>query len=254
MRRTRVIPVLLLKGAGLVKTTRFADSRYVGDPINAVKIFNDKEVDEIAVLDITASREKRGPNLEFIREFASESFMPFCFGGGIRNLQDIEDIFRGGVEKVSINTQLFDNPDLITEAAKVFGNQSIVASIDVKKTLLGKYRVARFEGDKLKTTQWDPVEFAIMMQEKGAGEILLNSVDRDGTGSGYDLSMIHQVCDKVSIPVVACGGAGKHEDFAEAVQSGASAVAAGRMFVFYGKHLAVLINYPEAAVLDNTLP
>lgn len=253
MRRTRVIPILLLQGKSLVKTSKFQDPSYVGDPINTVKIFNDKEVDEIIVLDITATEEGRSPDLAFLGDFASECFMPLCYGGGIRHIQDIEAIFKVGAEKVSINTSAIENPNLIQEAIRIFGSQSIIVSIDVKKYPMQSYRVVRTSG-KIRKTEFQPVEFARKMEELGAGEILINSVDRDGTASGYDLDLIHGVADAVSVPVIACGGAGSVDDFILAAEAGASAVSGGRIFVYYGKRKAVLINYPDPKLLESLLP
>ena len=251
MIRARVIPCLLLRGRGLVKTVRFRKPVYVGDPVNAIRIFNEKEVDELLLLDIYATRERRGPPLELLEEIASECFMPLAYGGGIRSLADIKAVLALGVEKVAINTQAVENPVLIREAADVFGSQSIVASIDVKRTWLGDYHVVTHGAEKY--TSHHPAQFAREMERSGAGEILLNSVDRDGTMQGYDLDLIREVSSTVSVPVIACGGAGKLSDFADAViRGGASAVAAGSMLVFYGRHRAVLISYPSTRELEET--
>ena len=252
MLKTRVIPCLLLKNEGLVKTVQFKHPKYVGDPINAVKIFNEKEVDELVFLDTTATIENRKPPLKLISEIATECFMPFCYGGGIRSIEDIAELFKLGVEKVSLNSYAVENPSLISRAAEMFGNQSIVVSIDVKKTLFGKYRVFTHGGRK--ASKHDPVEFAVRMQEAGAGELFLNSIDRDGTMQGYDLDLIKRVAEAVSVPVIACGGAGSLDDFAAAVkQGGASAVSAGSLFVFQGRHRAVLITYPSTKELEQKL-
>lgn len=243
MLRTRVIPALLLKNDGLVKTIRFKDPTYVGDPINAVKIFNDKEVDELLFIDIQATREKRTPNFELVSRISREAFMPFGYGGGIRNLEDVNKLLRLGVEKVSINAYAIENPDFIKKAAQNVGSQSVVASIDVRQDSSGRHWVFDYRSGT--TTKLDPVTSAILMEKNGAGEILLNSVDRDGTFSGYDINIIRKVSSSVGIPVIALGGAGKIQDFAEAVKvGGASAVAAGSFFVFHGPHRAVLITYP----------
>lgn len=250
MLKTRVIPCLLLKNQGLVKTIQFTDPHYVGDPINAVRIFNEKEVDELIFLDITATRENRKPNFKLISEIASECFMPFSYGGGIRDLHDVKEIFNLGVEKVVINSHAIENPDFINKISELFGSQSVVVSIDVKKTLLGKYEVSTLNGKK--NTKHEPVTFAKHMEIMGAGEIFLNSIERDGTMQGYDIKLIKEVSTSLSIPVIACGGAGRLEDFADAIKKGgASAVAAGSMFVFYGKHRAVLINYPTIQSLEK---
>jgi cyclase len=251
MRRVRVIPSLLIQKGGLVKSIRFKEHKYVGDPINAVKIFNEKEVDEIVILDISATAEKRAPNVKQIREIASEAFMPMGYGGGITRLEEIRELIAAGVEKVILNASAFSNPQLLTDAAKYVGSQSVVASIDVKKNLWGKYRVSLANGSK--TTSLDPVSFARDMEKAGAGEILLNSIDRDGSFEGYDLELIRQVSAAVGIPVVALGGAGSVEDFQQAVASGASAVAAGSLFVFQRPHRAVLISYPSQVELKEKL-
>lgn len=253
MLRTRVIPCLLLRGEGLVKTTRFSEPRYVGDPINAIRIFNDKEVDELILLDITASREGRGPAFGAIRDFASECFMPVGYGGGIRSLTDAREVLALGVEKIIVNTMALRRPALVAEISSEFGAQAVVVSIDVRKKLLGGYEVMAAGGTA--KTGLTPVEHAKQMVALGAGEIFLNSIDRDGTGSGYDTALVRSVAQAVSVPVIACGGAGSLADFGIAVNEGqASAVAAGSMFVFHGKHRAVLISYPTRAELERALP
>lgn len=248
MIRPRVLPVLLLRGEGLVKGIRFKDYVYIGDPINAVHIFNEKEVDELVFLDITATRENRTPRLEFIEKIAEECYMPFAVGGGIRSIHEIHDILYAGAEKISLNTAAVDNPRLIQETADRFGSQSVVVSIDYKRVFGGSCRVFTYAGSK--KTGLDPIQWAIKAAELGAGEILLNSIDRDGTMEGYDLEMISRVTNSISVPVIACGGAGKVADFAAAVKNGASAMAAGAMFVFHGRMRAVLINYPTREELQ----
>lgn len=248
--KTRVIPCLLLMNHGLVKTVKFREPKYVGDPINAVKIFNEKEVDELIFLDITATRERKRPNFELISSIATECFMPFCYGGGIRTIEDAKALFSLGAEKISINSNAMDNPDFVKTVSGLFGNQSIVVGIDVKKNIFGKYKVYHPGSQAL--TDCDPVDYAVLAEKNGAGEILLNSVDRDGTMTGYDLELIRRVSERLSIPLIALGGAGSAADLADAViKTGASAVAAGSLFVFYGKHRAVLINYPGPAELDR---
>lgn len=243
MKRVRVIPLLLIRKGGLVKSVQFKDYKYVGDPINAVKIFNEKEVDEIVILDISATAEKRPPDIRQVKEIASEAFMPLGYGGGISKLDEIKELITAGVEKVIINTAAFNNPQLISDGAKYIGSQSMVVSIDVKKNMWGKYKVFVQNGSK--NTGLDPVEFASQMENAGAGELFLNSIERDGTFSGYDKELIKAVSSKVNIPVVAIGGAASIDDFALAVQNGASAVSAGSMFVFQQPHRAVLISYPD---------
>jgi cyclase len=252
MLQTRVIPCLLLLDEGLVKTTRFKDPTYVGDPINAIRIFNDKEVDELIFLDITASRDGRGPAFQAIRDFASECFMPVGYGGGIRSLEDARQVLSMGIEKIILNTMALRRPELVSEIAREFGSQAVVVSIDAKKKLLGGYEVMGAAGTE--KTGLKPAALAQRMVELGAGEIFLNSIDRDGTQAGYDLTLVRSVSTAVSVPVIACGGAGNPAHFAEAVTEGhASAVSAGSMFVFHGKHRAVLISYPTRAELDAAL-
>jgi len=252
MLKTRVIPCLLLKGQGLVKTVKFKNPKYVGDPINAVKIFNDKEVDELVLLDIEATVGGRRPQFKLISEIASECFMPLSYGGGLRNLDDIKAIFNLGVEKVIINSYAIENPDFVREASRHYGSQSIVVAVDVKRNSFGKYEIFSFSGRK--KTKLSLVDHVKEMERLGAGEIFLNSIDRDGAMEGYDIEMIKKVTDTVSIPAIASGGAGKISDFAEAVRKGgASAVAAGSMFVFHGKHRAVLITYPSIEELEKVL-
>lgn len=250
MMRTRVIPVLLIKGRSLYKTVSFKDPVYVGDPINTVKIFNDKEVDELIILDIAASNGGKGPDLGFLREFSEECFIPLCYGGGIDSVARAESILRVGVEKVSVNTAAILRPQLVKEIADAVGSQSIVGSMDIKRTLLGNTKVARTDFG-IKTTGMDPAIWARKLVDLGAGEILVNSIDMDGTGRGYELEIVKEVSHAVNVPVIASGGAGKLEDFRLAVDAGAAAVAAGQMFVFHGRHRAVLINYPSQIALDE---
>lgn len=247
MLTTRVIPCLLLKGAGLVKTIRFKDPQYVGDPINAVKILNDKEVDELIFLDITASREGKGPAFATIEDIASECFMPVAYGGGIATVEEAQRIVSMGVEKIVLNTAALRTPTLVTELSERIGASSTVVAIDVKKDLLGRSRV--FHAARQKTTEWTPVEHAQRMVAAGAGEIFINDVNRDGTGAGYDLALVRSVTSAVDVPVIVCGGAGGLDDLRRASDAGASAVAAGSLFVYMGKHRAVMINYPPYDVL-----
>lgn len=243
MIRPRLIPCLLLEAHRLVKTVRFKNPRYVGDPVNAVRIFNSKEVDEIILLDIGAGRVGRGPDFLHLADIASECFMPLCYGGGVSRVSELEALFKLGVEKVAINTAAVTNPGLVGAAAREFGSQSIVVSIDVKLDLLRRHRV-RTRGGR-HHTGLDAVSHARQMEEAGCGEILLTSVDRDGVRSGYDLAITRAVADAVRVPVIACGGAGSIEDVAEVVNTGgAAAAAAGSMFVFQGPRQAVLISYP----------
>lgn len=252
MIKTRVIPVLLLKNKGLVKTIAFKDPKYIGDPINSIRIFNEKEVDELVLLDINATPKGAEPDYEMIEDVASEAFMPMAYGGGITSLEQIKKIFSLGIEKIIVNSAAYENYELLASAASIYGGQSIVASIDCKKTLLGKYELYTCGGKNKQKLKLD--EHLKKLEECGVGEIIINSIDRDGKQSGYDLKLISSVSSKVSVPVVACGGAGSVEHFSEAVhEGGASAVAAGSLFVFKGKHRAVLINYPERSRLVSAL-
>ena len=247
---TRVIPCLLLRRAALVKTVRFKKPSYVGDPINTVRIFNEQEVDELVFLDITATTESRQPPLDLIAEISRECFMPFGYGGGIRTLEDVRQVLATGAEKAIINTAAWKHPELIQQAAEQFGSQSIIVSMDVKRTLFGKPQVVVASGQE--STGMDPVTYAKRAADLGAGEILLTSVDREGTFTGYDLELVRQVTRAVGIPVVANGGAGNLGHLREVVRDGgASAAAAGSLFVFQGAHRAVLINYPERKALDR---
>lgn len=246
MAKARVIPVLLLKGQGLVKTAKFKDPVYVGDPVNAIRIFNDKGADELVLLDITASQEGREPNFRLIEEIASECFMPLGYGGGVRTLEQMTRILHSGVEKIAINSAALESLDLVRQGADRFGSQAIVVSIDAKKKLFGGYEVYGRSGRK--ASGRDPVALAREAVAAGAGEILINSIDRDGTGAGYDLDLVRTVADAVDVPVIACGGAGTLDHMRSAVaEAHASAAAAGSMFVFHGRHRAVLISYPSAA-------
>jgi cyclase len=250
MLRPRIFPTLLLKGQGLVKGVNFKNYRYIGDPINAVKIFNDKEVDELLFLDITASGEKRTPSLELIEKIADECFMPFSVGGGIRTVEDMRALLSAGAEKISINTAAVEDPSLIRRAADMFGSQSIIVSIDVKSSWLGKINVWTHSGKK--KTKLNPLEWALEVEKLGAGEIFLNSIDNDGKMEGYDLKLVKMISDAVNIPVIACGGAGKVDDLYKAIhEAGASAAAAGSMFVFHGARRGVLINFPSAEELKT---
>ena len=237
----RVIPCLLLKDRGLYKTVRFSNPKYVGDPINAVRVFNDKEVDEITVLDIGAARTGI-IDFDLIQDFASECFMPLCYGGGIRQIAQMQRLFDLGLEKLSLNTAAFETPDLVTEAAKQFGSQSVVVSIDVRAAGLRKSSVVIRSGSQ--RVRGTPVEHARRAADRGAGEVLLTSIDREGTGRGYDTRLIAEVASSVEIPLVAHGGAGRVEHLKDAFDAGASGAAAGSLFVFQGPHKAVLISYP----------
>ncbi|MBC8335232.1 MAG: imidazole glycerol phosphate synthase subunit HisF [Anaerolineales bacterium] len=253
MLRSRVIPVLLLKHRGLVKTVKFKTPKYLGDPINIVKIFNDKEVDELIFLDITATNEKKHPPFELLADITSECFMPLGYGGGIRSMDDVKTLLSMGIEKIILNTYAVENPDFVSEIAAFAGSQAVVISIDAKKNWRGKYEVFTHSGTK--GTGLNPVDFALQMQKKGAGEIILNSIDRDGTMQGYDLEFTSRVAESLEVPLVSCGGAKTVQDLGDAIKLGnASAAAAGSMFVFQGPLRAVLISYPSQEELRAVLP
>lgn len=252
MLQIRVMPCLLLQSGKLVKTVNFKNPNYIGDPVNAVKIYNDKEVDELVLLDIGATKENRGIDFEKVAEIASECFMPLAYGGGVHSLEEMEKIYNLGVEKIVICSEAAENPAFITQAATLFGRQSVVVAIDVKKNLWGKDEVMTHSGTR--GTDLNPVDFAREMEQRGAGEIFLNSIDRDGTFSGYDTALIKKVSQAITIPLIACGGAGKVSDFAPAVKAGASAVAAGSLVVYHHNHRdGVLINFPSGNELKIAL-
>jgi cyclase len=247
MLRPRIIPCLLVRNKGLVKTEKFKEGKYVGDPLNAVKIFNEKEVDELMVLDIDASVEQREPDFELIRMFAMESRMPLCYGGGVRTIDQVKKIISLGIEKVAISSAAVENPAIIQSMAQAVGSQSIVVVIDVKsKGLFGKQEVVTLNGKK--SHGLSPVEFAKKCQDYGAGEIVINSVDKDGMMTGFDTKLTKEVRDSISLPITILGGASCLEDISGAIKEfGVIGVAAGSLFVFKGKYKAVLINYPNAA-------
>ena len=250
MLRTRVIPALLLRNESLVKTVQFGKFTYVGDPANTVRIFNELEVDELLFLDITASRENRSPNLKVLADIADECSMPLGYGGGIRSLDQAKSVIETGFEKVAINTQAAESPALISEIAAHYGSQAVIVSIDVKKSLFGGQLVRTF-GGRLNTRR-DPVTWAKEVEKMGAGEILLTSIDREGTWEGFDLELVKRVTDAVSIPVIAHGGAGRLEHIEQVIkQASASAVALGSMVVFQKKGMGVLVSYPDIKCLEN---
>ena len=241
MHRIRVIPTLLLDNDGLYKTTKFKNPKYIGDPINAVRIFNNKEVDELILLDYTATNEFRIPNFDNIKEIVSEAFMPIGYGGGINSLDHIEKLFKIGIEKVILNSAAFSNENILTEAIKIFGSQSILVSIDYKKDLFGN-NVIYTQGGKQKQ-KIDILAACKHFQELGVGEIMINSIDREGVMNGYDISIINKINNELLIPIIASGGAGNISHLADGVKAGASAVAGGSMFIFQGIHKAVLLSY-----------
>lgn len=249
MLATRLMPCLLMSNGALVKTVRFKEGAYVGDPVNAVRIFNQKEVDELILLDIHATTQQRGIDFDTIEKVVSECFMPICYGGGVRTIDDMRRLYAMGVEKVSLGAAAFEVPGLVRQAADEFGAQAIVVTLDVRKGLLGKPSVRIRNGtEDCKIT---PLDAAHRFEIEGAGELLLYSIDRDGTWSGFDLKLIEAVSHGVGVPVVATGGAGSLQDIKAAVkEAGASAVAIGSMAVFQGKDLGVLIKFPARKVQD----
>lgn len=241
----RVIPCLLVKDKGLVKTVNFKNPKYVGDPINAVKIFNEKEVDELMVIDIDATRENREPDYIMIGRLAAECRMPLCYGGGVTTSAQFEKIIQLGVEKVAISAAAIANPTLVSDAADKVGNQSVVVVLDVKKKLLGgKYEVYTHNGQK--ATGKNPLELALQMEKLGAGEIVINSIEQDGLMKGFDFSLIDKIRSSITIPLTVLGGAGSLEDIGKLINKyGSIGASAGSLFVFKGIYKAVLINYPN---------
>lgn len=252
MFRPRIIPVLLLDGQGLVKTVRFGKPRYIGDPINAVRIFNDLQVDELIFLDIRATQEDRSLSIELVKQLGDEAFMPFAVGGGIKNIEQVGALLKAGAEKVVVNSAATENIDFIKEIAFSYGNQSVVGSVDVKKGLFGKLNVYS-RGGNVKTPL-DLTEYLHRLVDSGVGEIMINSIDRDGTMAGYDLDLVKTVTDQVSVPVIACGGAGSVDDLVKVyVATGVSAIAAGSLFIYHGPRNAVLINYPDKDQINKII-
>ena len=252
MLRTRVIPTLLLRDEALVKTVKFKKYGYIGDPANTVRIFNELEVDELVFLDILASKKNQKIKFDTLQDIANEAFMPLAYGGGIRTFDDAKKIFTIGFEKLIINSYAVENPQFITELANHFGNQSVIGSIDVKRDIFGKYKV--FTHSASKNTKLNPIDWAIKLEELGAGELLITSVDNEGTWQGFDYDLVKQITDKVSIPVVANGGAGSLKHVEKVVkESNASAVALGSMLVYQKKDYGVLVNFPDEQELFKVI-
>lgn len=252
MLRPRIIPCLLVKDKGLVKTVNFKNPKYVGDPINAVKIFNEKEVDELAVFDIDATAENRGPDYKMIERLANECRMPLCYGGGVKTVDEAQRVFSLGVEKVAISTAAVQKPELVSEIAERVGNQSVIVVLDVKKKLLGGYEVYVQNGKK--GTGRNPVDFAKQLELLGAGEIVINSIDNDGVMKGYDLTLVSKIREAISLPMTVLGGAGSLQDIGSLINKhGVIGAAAGSLFVFKGVYKAVLINYPAKTEKDELI-
>ncbi|KAF5086898.1 Imidazole glycerol phosphate synthase subunit HisF [anaerobic digester metagenome] len=259
MLNKRIIPCLLLSGGMIVKTIQFGNPRHIGEPIYAIKIFNDYEVDELLIVNIDSSRMLlNNPDhaldtpFDLISMISDESCMPVCYGGGIRTIDQIRQLFRSGIEKVCICTEAVKSPEFIRDASSTFGSQSIVVAIDVKKNDAGDYEVWSHGG--CLRSEYDPVSFAQLMVDMGVGEILVNSIDRDGLMGGYDIDLISAISKCVNVPVIALGGAGSYNDFVSVLRDGgAQAAAAGSIFVYFGKKKAVLINYPDRGEIDHIL-
>ena len=251
MLKHRVIPALLLRDGGLVKTRQFKDAKYVGDPINAIRIFNEKEVDELMVLDIVASKHGREPDYAMIELFAGECFMPLCYGGGVSTVEQAARIFDLGVEKISLQSAAINDITLISRIAERFGSQSVVVSVDIKRNWLNRPGLQQSSTGKIRKLAW--LDFARQAVAAGAGEVLINAVDRDGEMQGMDLDQIREASTALTVPLIALGGVGSLQDIKAAVEAGASAVAAGAFFVFHGPHRAVLITYPLYQELEILL-
>lgn len=250
MLRPRIIPCLLVHKRGLVKTVGFATPKYVGDPLNAVRIFNEKEVDELVVLDIDASATGAEPDYTMIRQLAAECRMPLCYGGGVRSPEQAQRILQLGVEKVAVSSALVADPSLATRIAREIGGQSVVAVLDVRARGKGRYEVFTVNGTA--ASGRDPFAFAAELEERGVGEILVNSIDRDGAMKGYDLDLVAGMREAVTLPLTVLGGAGSQADLAALIaRYGIIGVAAGSLFVFKGVYRAVLINYPNRAEKDR---
>lgn len=253
MLRPRIIPCLLIQKKGLVKTIRFSKPRYVGDPINAVRIFNEKSVDELMVLDIDATAEGREPDYGLIAKLAEECRMPLCYGGGVKTREQAEKIIALGVEKIAISSAALENPQLIADIAERLGNQSVVVVLDVKRNILNSRYEIRTCNGKIKTGQ-DPAGFVSKILSYGAGEIVINSIDRDGTGKGYDMALVSEIKKICTVPLTVLGGAGSLEDLGSLIERfGIIGTAAGSLFVFKGAYKAVLINYPNSTDKDNLI-
>jgi imidazole glycerol-phosphate synthase subunit HisF len=252
MLRPRIIPCLLVHDKGLVKSVQFKNHKYVGDPINAVRIFNEKEVDELMVIDIDATVENREPDYKMIENLAAECRMPLCYGGGVKTVAQAQRIFSLGVEKIAVSAAAIADISLIKKMGDVVGSQSVVVVVDVKKKLLGGYEVYTHNGKK--KTGKNPFEYVKELEKAGAGEIVINSIDQDGTMKGYDLSLIEKVREAITIPMSVLGGAGSLQDIGQLINKfGIIGAAAGSLFVFVGKYKAVLINYPKREEKDQLI-
>jgi len=249
MVRTRVIPCLLLRNRGLVKTVRFGNPQYVGDPINSVKIFNEKEVNELVLLDISATRSGKEPDEDLLGDIVSEAFMPIAYGGGVKSAAQAKRLARLGIEKIIVNSSALRDPRIVSDISEQLGSSSTVVSVDVSRDIFGRARV--YDPSTRRRLSLDAVEYVRGVVDRGAGEIFLNVVKRDGVGCGLDTALIRAVSAAVSVPVIACGGVGTLAHLREGAEAGAAAVAAGSIFVYLGPHRAVMINYPDHGTLDR---
>ncbi len=249
MLQNRVIPVLTIQNNILVKTYKFSKSKYIGDPLNAVRIFNDKEVDEILLIDISATKNNKSPNFELIENISSQCLMPLTYGGGINTISDARRIFSIGVEKISLQRAAFKNPKFIRQLSEIFGKQSIILSVDIKRSFLNKPKIFNYLNGKKSSNNW--IETIQELISFGVGEVLLNAVDKDGVLKGPDLELIDLLSDKIDVPLIALGGISGFKDMKDVINVGASAVAAGSFFSFYGPHKAVLLTYPKPSEIEN---
>lgn len=250
MLRPRLIPILLLRGLGLYKSIKFSSHKYIGDPLNAVKIYNDLKADELTFLDINASRENRCIPVEFVKRVGEEANMPFSVGGGINSIEQIRDLVKAGAEKVIINNFAFRKPEFIKMASETFGSSTIVVCLDVKKKFLGKNQTWVLNGKE--PTGFDPLEFSQMMEEYGAGELIIQSIENDGLMTGYDIGLLKRISEKLTIPIVALGGAGGLNDMLKTfTEANIYGLAAGSMFVYHGHRKGILINYPSKEEIFN---
>jgi cyclase len=244
MLRPRIIPSLLLHNKGLVKTLNFRSPKYVGDPINTVRIFNEKAVDELAIFDIDATVQNKEPDYLLIEKLANQSRMPLCYGGGVKTVDQAQKIFSLGIEKIALSSAVIQNPNIITQIANRVGSQSVIVVLDIKKKMLGGYEIYTHNGKK--STGINPLKFVKEVEQLGAGEILINSIDQDGVMKGYDMNLIEKVAEMISIPMTVLGGAGSIADMEKVIDThGVIGVGAGSIFVFKGPYKAVLINYPS---------
>lgn len=251
MLKSRIIPCLLIKNGNLVKTIKFKNEIYIGDPINSIKIFNEKEVDELILLDINASKVNQEPNYQLIEKCAGECFMPLVYGGGITSVEQARQIFSMGIEKISLQTALLGNIELLNELVSNFGSQAIIASVDIKRNWRGVPAVYTHHNNKINKMDW--LEYLDTLSKSGVGEILINFVDRDGSMQGSDLYVINKASKRLDVPLIAMGGIGSITDIKNVIKAGAAAVAAGSFFLFYGPHRAVLITYPSHSQLEFLL-